>query len=77
MGFCCLIQNSLNKNCFISTVVCFSVDIVTQILSLEIRDLTTLLVQFNSATFYILIIDVFIWRFLLYFYFNYKAKKEN
>ena len=74
---CCFIDKKLNKHCFISLCVCFSIDIVTQIMSLIIRDLTILTVQFNSATFYVLILDVFIWRFLLYFYFNYKIKKEN
>ena len=74
---CCVIGNKLNKDCFISLCICFSIDIVTQILSLEIRDLTIISTQINSATFYILLIDALIWRLLLYLLFNYKNKKEN
>lgn len=71
----CLINKSLDKNTFISTVVCFCVDIITQVLSLSIRDITILATKINSATFFILLIDVLIWRVLLYLYFNYKKEE--
>jgi hypothetical protein len=72
---CCVLNNTVNKECFISTCICFCCDILLQLISMSIRDLTSLAVQFNSATFCILLIDGYIWRFLLYFYFNYKGDK--
>lgn len=73
---CAVITNNLNKEVFVSTVVCFCVDILSQIFSAIIRDVTLLSTKVNCATFTILLIDVYIWRVLLYFYFNYK-EKEN
>lgn len=68
----CLCKAS--KEVFFSTVFCFTADIVSQILSLEIRDLTTMVNKVNTATFMILMMDAYIVKLLLYFYFNYKNK---
>lgn len=46
-----------------------------QILSLEIRSLNTMIAYPNSATYSILLIDMYIWLFLLYSYYNYKEVK--
>lgn len=72
----CFINKNINKQTFISTVVCFCVDIISQIMSLLIRDITIIANNLNTATFFILLVDVVIWRILLYCYFNYK-KGEN
>lgn len=78
MPFICgVLDKAISKETFISTSICFCIDITAQVFSMFIRDITTMAVQFNSATFLILLIDGLIWRFLLYSYFNYKNKKEN
>lgn len=70
----CKLNSKLYSKTFTSTVFCFCADLITQILSVEIRDITSMVSQINSSTFMILSIDVLIWRTLLYFYFN--NKKE-
>lgn len=76
LPFLMLLQNKdLTKLTFISTAVCFAVDIMAQAFSMEIRNLLMMTMQVNSATLMILLIDVFIWRALLYFYFNHKNKE--
>ena len=70
----CLINKEVNKDTFISTIVCFSVDILSQLMSLWIRDIVVMVNNLNTATFFILLIDAVIWRVLLYCYFNYKKE---
>lgn len=72
----CLADKKLSKETFTSTTICFSIDIFAQIFSSEIRDLFVLSSHINSATLTILLIDVWIWRLLLYLFFNYQNKKE-
>ena len=72
---CCL-NKELSKNTFVSSSVCFLVDILSQVMSCQIRDLLPMTSSFNSATMIILLIDTWIWRLLLYFFFNNKSKKE-
>ena len=72
----CLVDKNLNDKTFVSTIICFSVDIITQLLSLKIRDIVIMSTNLNPATFFILLIDALIWRVLLYLYFNYKNKGE-
>ena len=62
---------------FISTTVCFVVHILGQYWSLSIRDISTMISYPNSGTFTILTIDMFIWLFLLYSYFNFKNSKKE
>lgn len=73
----CVLNKSLNEKVFISTVVCFCADIFTQILSLCIRDITVIANNLNTATFFILLIDAFIWRILFYCFYNYKKEGEG
>ena len=74
---CCLADKNISKSTLMSIILCFSIDILSQVMSMLIRDITTMTIHLNSATFYILLIDAFIWRFLLYFYFNYKVREEK
>lgn len=66
------IDNNINKETFISVCVCFVVDIMAQALSVQIRDIVILATQINTATITILLIDTWIWRILLYLFFNNK-----
>lgn len=76
LPFLILVKNKdLTKLTFISTAVCFAVDIMAQAFSMEIRNLMMIATQVNSATLMILLIDTWIWRALLYFYFNHKNKE--
>lgn len=76
LPFLLLLKNKdLTKITFISTAVCFAVDIMAQAFSMEIRNLLMMTMQVNSATLMILLIDTWIWRALLYFYFNNKNKE--
>lgn len=70
----CVLNKNTSKETFVSTIVCFSVDILSQVLSLGIRNISLMATSINSATFTILLIDVVIWRVLLYLYFNYKKE---
>lgn len=73
----CLTNNNLSKETFISTVVCFSLDLWFQIMSMLVRNLTVLTTRGNTVTFLILFIDGFIWRIILSLLFNYKNKKQG
>lgn len=76
LPFLMLVKNKdLTKLTFVSMVVCFAVDIMAQAFSMEIRNLLMMTMQVNSATLIILLIDTWIWRALLYFYFNNKNKE--
>ena len=66
------IDKNLSEKTFIATALTFSIDISAQALSLIIRNIVILTVCINSATMTILLIDGFIWRILLYLFFNYK-----
>ena len=67
-----LLKDKLNKETFISTIICFSADIMSQALSMAIRDVVIMSTRVNSATMTILMIDGYMWRILLYLFFNYK-----
>lgn len=73
----CLTDKRESIEYFYSTIVCFIIHSVSQILSLCIRDIGMMVTTTNSATFTILLIDVYIWQFLLYNFFNFKGVKEN
>lgn len=73
----CLIDKNVNSKTFISTSVCFCVDIVSQVLSIQIRNLVPLSTKLNIATITILLIDGWIWRTLLYLFFNNENKIER
>ena len=67
----CCVDKKLNKETFISCSICFFCDIMAQCLSVFIRDVVVIANTLNSATFLILLIDTWIWRWLLYSFFNY------
>lgn len=64
------LTKNVNTKTFISTTVCFSIDIMAQAFSKSIRDIVILSNCVNTATMTILLIDGFIWRILLYLFFN-------
>lgn len=70
----CLVENKCDKSTFLSTAMCFTMDCVSQIMSLEIRDLIPFIHNINSATFFVLMIDVFILRIMLFLFYNYKKE---
>ena len=72
-----LVNKNVSKETFTSTVICFTVDIMAQALSLCVRNIVMMSTQVNSATLTILLIDTWIWRIILYCYFNAKNKKEK
>lgn len=73
------IMNLLNRQQDIkylySTVVTLSIHLLSQMFSLMIRDISTIISYPNTATLTILLIDMYIWEFLLYSYYNYKENK--
>lgn len=70
-SFCItLVGENTNYKTFRSTVLCFTIDIMAQAVSLEIRNIIMLSNSVNSATVTILLIDAIIWRVLLYLFFN-------
>lgn len=71
-----LVSKRFDYKVVISTVICFIVDTASQILSIQIRDLTQMVHNINTATMLVLCIDLYIWRILLYFYFNEKRRQE-
>jgi hypothetical protein len=76
--FLLLLSNkSISKDTFYSVCICFAIDIMSQALSLQIRDIFIMAKAVNSATLTILAIDTIIWRILLYLYFNYKNKGDE
>lgn len=78
LPFLLLLKNkNLTKSTFISTGICFTVDIMAQAISMEIRNIVLMATSLNVATVTILLIDTFIWRALLYCYFNYKNQKKE
>ena len=74
-----LIINLMDKNNDASKIyslgVTFIINNVSQIISLQIRDIGLIISQYNFATCLILLIDGYIWLFILYFYFNFKKEK--
>jgi hypothetical protein len=71
----CFMRKSQGIRYMYMTGLCFAIHSISQILSLRIRDISTRIQYPNSATFTILLIDAYIWAFLLYCFSNYK--KEN
>ena len=59
---------------YYSTAITFSLYTFSQFFSLEIRGISTLISYPNTATYTILLVDVYIWALLLYNYFNFKEK---
>lgn len=71
----CLIDKRTEIKYFYSTCIVFTIHLIAQIISLSIREISTLISFPNSATFTLLVIDGFIWLVLLYNYYNFKETK--
>lgn len=72
----CYLNKVTETKYIYSIVVCFAFENLAEVLSLQIRDISTAISYPNSATYFILLIDVFIWQILLYNYYNYKEIRE-
>lgn len=68
----CLCRKNVGGNAFYSTCACYIINILAQCISLEIRGIYSIISYPNTATYLILLIDLYIWNFLLYSYFNFK-----
>lgn len=60
---------------FYATCICFLVTTIAQCMSLEIRGIYSIVVYPNTATYLVLLIDLYIWNVLIYLFFN--ARKEK
>ena len=60
------------KGYYKNNVVCFTAINIVQLLTLEIRNISLMIINFNYATLMILMIDYYIFTILLYLLFNYK-----
>lgn len=68
----CYTDKCTDVKCLYSIVSTLTIHLVAQILSLSIRDISTIVVFPNIATLTVLLIDGYIWLILLYCYYNYK-----
>lgn len=59
-----------------SIITCTSINFISQALSLQIRDVGLLIANYNYATLIILLIDAYIWLFIVYCYFNIKREEK-
>lgn len=66
-----------DKTLVVSTCATFVINCFAQVVTLEIRDISTIVQYPNTATYSILIIDGYIWQVLLYFFFNNKKRKGD
>lgn len=57
-----------------SVITCTTINFISQALSLQIRNIGLMIASYNYATLIVLLIDAYIWLFVLYCYFN--IKKE-
>lgn len=72
-----LMRKDKDIKVMISTSVCFIITSLAQVLSLNIRGISTLISYPNAATLTILAIDAYIWNVLLYCFYNYKKENKN
>lgn len=73
----CLWEKNLSNKIFISTVACLGIDLAFEFFSAVVRNLTIITTQPNAVTFLVLLIDLFIWRILLYLFFNNKNTSKG
>ena len=73
----CRLRKIKDYRTFYSSCVCLLITALGQSLSLEIRGISTLITYPNTATFFILLIDLYIWSGLLYLFYNYKGENKN
>lgn len=73
-----ILRKDNRSNIFYSTAICFVITSIAQAMSLTIRDISTLIAYPNTAVYFVLLIDLYIWNILLYLFYNYeKGEKEN
>lgn len=72
----CVLEKSASKDLFVSTVVCFALELCFEFFSLAIRNLPTMTTQPNAVSMCILLIDLLIWRVILYLFFNNNKKGD-
>lgn len=74
-----MIINAMDKNTDASRLYSFGITFIihnlSQIVSLQIRDIGLMVAQYNFASYLILLIDGYIWLVILYFYFNFRKEK--
>lgn len=75
----CAVNKRISKETFISTAICFTVDLLFQVFSVLVRNLPSMAdpQKLNIASSLILLIDLVIWRILLCLFFNYKTKNKE
>lgn len=71
------VEKAETQNIVISTCVTLIASSFGQVLSLAIRDISTLVSYPNSATFFVLAIDAYIWYLLLYLFFNHEINEKG
>lgn len=71
----CYIDKRQEIKYLYSTVICFAVNTLSQMFSLEIRGISAMITAPNIVTLTILLLDLYIWLVLLYNYYNYKEVK--
>lgn len=60
---------------FKPVAIVFTIHIFAQFLTTSIRDLPMYMATLNSLNIFLLSIDLYVWLFLFYIYFNYKKEK--
>lgn len=70
-----LMDKNYDANKFYSFGITFIVNNIAQIMSLQIRDIATMISYPNSATYIVLLIDAYIWLFIMFNLFNFKKEK--
>jgi hypothetical protein len=60
-----------------TTAFVFIFHFICQYLSLEIRNLSAIILSFDFATLLVMTLECYLWLVLFYLYFNFKEKKDN
>jgi hypothetical protein len=75
-----MIINAMDKNYDASKLYSFGITFIvhnlSQIISLQIRDVALMISQHNFATYIVLLIDAYIWLFVMYNLFNFKKEQK-
>lgn len=71
------IRKTNRSEIFYSTCICFVITTIAQSISLSIRNIPLYISFTNTATYFVLLIDLYIWTILLYLYYNYKGEVNN
>lgn len=75
-----MIINAMDKNYDASKLYSFGITFIVhniaQIISLQIRDVALMISQHNFATYIVLLIDAYIWLFVMYNLFNFKKDQK-